>query len=90
MNAGRPWPWDEPSVGLVGVLTVGTRGTAGPGEVLLKIRGGSETFMAWSDEPLPRGTTVLVTESRGTRTVDVIDWPSPLDTGPAEPGAGDE
>jgi hypothetical protein len=70
---------DVASIGCVGVLTVGTRGPAGPGEVLVKIRGGSETFIAWSEKALPRGATVLVIESRGARTVDVMEWADPLD-----------
>ncbi len=77
---------DESSIGSVGVLTVGTRGADGPGEVLIKIRGGSETFMAWSDEPLPRGATVLVIESRGMRAVDVIEWEDVLGDSPRIPG----
>jgi hypothetical protein len=68
---------DESCIGRVGVLTIGTRGAAGPGEVLVKIRGGSETFLAWSEGPLPKDTTVLVIESRGTRTVDVMEWDAP-------------
>ena len=76
---------DESSVGCVGVLTVGTRGAAGPGEVLIKIRGGSETFLAWSDKPLPRGATVLVIESRGARAVDVIEWEDALGDAPRVP-----
>ncbi len=63
------------AIGCEGVITVATRGAAGPGEVLVKIRGGSETFIAWSAEPLPKGTTVLVIESRGARGVDVSPWP---------------
>jgi hypothetical protein len=74
---------DNAVVGCLGVLTIATRGAAGPGEAHVKVRGGSETFMAWSDEPLPRGTDILVIESRGTRTVDVVRWPEtvvdPLD-----------
>ena len=77
---------DESSVGRVGVLTVATRGSAGPGEVLIKIRGGSEAFLAWSDKPLPRGATVLVIESRGTRAVDVIEWEDVLGDSPSIPG----
>ena len=50
----------------------------GPGEVLIKIRGGSEAFLAWSETPLPRGATVLVIESRGARAVDVIEWEDTL------------
>ncbi len=77
---------DESSVGRVGVLIVGTRGVAGPGEVLIKIRGGSEAFLAWSDKPLPRGATVLVIESRGARAVDVIEWEDVLGDSPRIPG----
>jgi hypothetical protein len=77
---------DESAIGCVGVLVVGTRGPAGPGEVLVKIRGGSEAFLAWSETPLARGTTVLVLESRGARTVDVAEWEDPL--GPEAGAAG--
>ena len=72
---------DESSIGCVGVLTVATRGTEGPGEVHIKIRGGSELFLAWSDKPLPKGSTVLVIDSRGARTVDVIEWIGTPDNG---------
>ena len=77
---------DEACVGTVGVLTVATRGSAGPGEVHIKIRGGSEAFLAWSEKPLPRGATVLVIDSRGARTVDVIEWEDSLDEIPRNPG----
>lgn len=69
---------DGALVGSIGVLTIATRGQAGPGEVLVPIRGGSETFIAWSPEPLARGSTVLVIESRGTRAVDVSAWTDPF------------
>jgi hypothetical protein len=65
-------------IGCIGVLTIATRGEAGPGEVLVKIRGGSEAYIAWSPAPLPKGTSVLVIESRGNRTVDVSEWNDPL------------
>ena len=77
---------DESSVGRVGVLIVATRGEAGPGEVCIKIRGGSEAFLAWSEKPLPRGATVLVIESRGARAVDVIEWEDALGDSPRVPG----
>ena len=77
---------DEASVGRVGVLTAATRGSAGPGEVLIKVRGGSEAFLAWSEKPLPRGATVLVIESRGARAVDVIEWEDVLGDSPRIPG----
>ena len=66
------------AIGCIGVITVATRGQAGPGEVLVKIRGGSETYIAWSPEPLPKGTTVLVISERGARAVDVSAWDDPL------------
>jgi hypothetical protein len=70
---------DDAVIGCTGELIIATRGTAGPGEVLVRIRGGSEAFLAWSEQPLPRGATVLVVESRGTRQVDVIEWLDPLE-----------
>ena len=77
---------DEDCVGSVGVLIVATRGRDGPGEVLIKIRGGTEAFLAWSEQPLPRGATVLVVESRGARAVDVIEWEDVLGDSPRVPG----
>ena len=77
---------DESSVGRVGVLTVATRGSTGPGEVRIKVRGGSESFLAWSEKPLAKGTTVLVIESRGTRAVDVIEWEDALGESPRSSG----
>ena len=73
---------DESCIGAVGVLTIATRGTSGPGEVRIRVRGGSEHFLAWSEAPLPRGATVLVTDSRGARTVDVVEWEDPLGEAP--------
>lgn len=68
---------DPEAIGRVGVITVATRGSAGCGEVQLKIRGGTESYLAWSDEPLSKGTTVLAIESRGARAVHVVEWSAP-------------
>jgi hypothetical protein len=76
---------DESSIGCVGRLTVATRGGDGPGEVVIKIRGGSEAFLAWSEKPLPKGATVLVIDSRGARAVDVIEWEDALGESPRTP-----
>lgn len=73
---------DQSLIGSIGVLTVATRGQAGPGEVLLKVRGGREAYLAWSIEPIRRGATVLVVESRGARAVDVSEWTDPLNPFP--------
>ena len=78
---------DESVIGTVGVLTVATRGSAGSGEVRIKIRGGSESFLAWSEKPLPKGATVLIVNCRGPRTVDVMEWADPLGEAPVFPGS---
>jgi hypothetical protein len=71
---------DESALGSIGVLTIGTRGADGPGEALLKVRGGTEAYIAWSERPLPRGTRVLALTTRGPRAVEVVPWPEdPLD-----------
>ena len=70
---------DEALVGCIGKLIVATRGQAGPGEVVVSVRGGREALLAWSAEPLPKGTTVLVIESRGHQAVDVSAWNDPLE-----------
>jgi hypothetical protein len=87
---------DEAVVGCVGVLVVATRGAEGPGEVTVTVRGGTEAFIAWSAQPLPRGSRVLVVDSRGARQVDVIAWADPTDPlaaletpdAPEDPGDG--
>lgn len=64
------------------MLHVGTRGQRGPGEAVVGVRGGTEAFLAWSEQPLAKGTRILVVESRGQRAVDVIAFPDtedPLD-----------
>ncbi len=80
-------PREESLIGSIGVLTIGTRGQRGPGEVLVKVRGGSESYIAWSPEPIAKGATVLVIESRGARSVDVSEWTDP--TGPLLDDAAD-
>jgi hypothetical protein len=68
---------DESAVGRTGTLIVATRGVGGPGEVLIAMRGGTEAYLAWSEKPLKKGTSVLVFNSRGERTVDVMEWVDP-------------
>lgn len=65
---------DVSAIGCVGRLLVATRGERGAGEVLVTVRGSKETFLAWSDEPLPKHSKVLVVEVRGPRTVVVEPW----------------
>jgi hypothetical protein len=67
---------DDPVVGCVGKVITATRGVDGPGEVLVSVRGGTEAFLAWSEEPLALNTSVIVFNSRGGRTVDVMQFDS--------------
>lgn len=61
-------------MGCTGTVIVATRGEQGPGEVLVKMRGGTEAYLAWSERPLPRGTQVLVYNTRGDRALDVMEF----------------
>jgi hypothetical protein len=70
---------DSP-IGLAGRIVVATQGKDGPGEVELRIRGGTETFIARSNDPLPVGTAVIVLSTLGPRTVVVFPWADPLDS----------
>ena len=65
---------DDSLIGTIGVIIIVICGVKGFGEVLLKIRGGSEAYLAYSTEPIPKGSIVLVINNRGTRSVDVSAW----------------
>jgi hypothetical protein len=43
--------------------------------VVLAIRGGSEAFAAWADEPIPKYTVVVVVDERSARSVTVTPMP---------------
>jgi hypothetical protein len=61
-------------IGVVGHLTVSVPAD-GPGEVVLPVRGGTEAFAAWSDEPIPKYTRVVVVDERSARSVTVTPMP---------------
>ena len=61
---------EESLLGKIGRVTVSIPGK-GPGEVLLPVRGGSEAFAAWSDEPISRHSRVVVVEALSARSVFV-------------------
>jgi membrane protein implicated in regulation of membrane protease activity len=71
---------DSSPIGLAGRITIATRGEAGPGEVEVRIRGGTETFIARSAEPLNKGQAVIVVQTLGPRTVIVLPWADPVDS----------
>jgi hypothetical protein len=61
-------------VGVIGRVTVPIP-PDGPGEVLLPVRGGTEAFAAWSDEPIEKHARVLVVETTSARSVVVTPFP---------------
>jgi hypothetical protein len=65
----------EPSlVGTVGFVSVPIP-VGGAGEVMLPVRGGSEAFAAFSDEPVAKHSRVVVVEIRSPRSVTVTTLP---------------
>jgi hypothetical protein len=61
-------------IGRVGHVTVSVP-VDGPGEVMIAIRGGSEAFAAFADEPIAKHTQVVVVEERSARSVTVTPLP---------------
>jgi hypothetical protein len=60
----------ESLIGKVGRVTVSIP-VRGPGEVLLPVRGGTEAFAAWSDEPIARHSRIVVVDVLSARSVFV-------------------
>jgi membrane protein implicated in regulation of membrane protease activity len=56
-------------VGRPAYVTVAIPGGSHAGEVLLRIRGGTESYIAYADEPVGVGTQVIVLADRGARSV---------------------
>ena len=71
---------DESPIGLAGHIVTPTRGQDGPGEVEVRIRGGTEVFVARSADPLPCGQSVIILSTLGPRTVIVSPWADPIDS----------
>jgi hypothetical protein len=71
---------DKSPIGLVGRIVTASRGPGGPGEVELRIRGGRETFIAISNEPIPVGDSVIVLADLGPRKVEVCPWEDPFES----------
>jgi membrane protein implicated in regulation of membrane protease activity len=53
-------------------VTVAIPGGARPGEVLVRVRGGSESYIAYADEPVDEGVQVVVVADRGARSLVVV------------------
>ena len=69
-----PAEMDQELMGTVGHVTVPIT-TSLPGEVLLPIRGGTEAFAAFADEPIAKHSRVVVVECRSARSVTVTPCP---------------
>jgi membrane-bound ClpP family serine protease len=65
---------EESLLGKVGRVTVSIP-AGGPGEVLLSVRGGTEAYAAWSDEPIARHSRVVVVDRISARSVLVVPFP---------------
>lgn len=61
-------------VGVIGRVTIPIPAN-GPGEVLLPVRGGTEAFAAWADQPIAKHERVLVVEATSARSVIVTPFP---------------
>jgi hypothetical protein len=65
---------EESLLGKVGRVTVSIP-VDGPGEVLLSVRGGTEAYAAWSDEPIARHRRIVVVDTMSARSVFVTPLP---------------
>jgi hypothetical protein len=65
---------DDSLIGEVGYVSVPIP-VGAAGEVMLAIRGGTEAFAAYSDEPIAKHTRVVVVDERSARSVTVTPLP---------------
>jgi len=62
---------DDVLVGRTAHVSVAIPGGDKAGEVVLRVRGGSESYIAFADRPISAGTQVVVVDDRGARTLVV-------------------
>ena len=67
----------ETLTGKIGRIVTAVRGGSRPGEVRVVVEGVPHYYLAYCAQPVPRGTTVLVINNRGSRQVDVEPWTHP-------------
>lgn len=63
-------------LGLTATTTSPIRGGSQPGEILVAVRGATETCIAFAVEPIAEHQTVLIVTVRPGRQVDVVSWPT--------------
>jgi hypothetical protein len=69
----EPMSRDESVVGKLGIVTHAIE-AGKPGEIVVHIRGGTETYMAYSDTDVPEQAEVLVIAKRSARTLEVTPF----------------
>ena len=62
------------AIGAIGEVILAIRGEDGPGEVLVRVDGTMQSYIAESIEPIARGQTVLVIAVGRHRHVTVVPW----------------
>jgi hypothetical protein len=65
----------ESAIGKVAKVVARIRGAAGPGEVCLMVSGTWETFLAYSDTVLEKGSEALLISSHSSGSYNVVPWP---------------
>lgn len=71
-----PGDAEQSPIGAIGRVTVSIP-PDGPGEVLVSVRGGTEAFAAWSEEPIAKHVLVIVVDAMSARSVIVAPFASP-------------
>ncbi len=66
---------DHQVIGRQGVVLLRIPGGDVPGKVSVDVRGTRETFIAYADTAIEASCEILVFDSRGERTVDVMMVP---------------
>lgn len=64
---------DEPVIGKLGTV-IHPIVSGKPGEIVVHIRGGTETYIAYADTDVPERAEVLVIDQRSARTVEVTPF----------------
>jgi hypothetical protein len=70
LRSSVPADMDQGLVGTIGYLTLPVTPDS-PGEVMLPVRGGTEAFAAFADEPIAKYARIVVVECRSARSVTV-------------------
>lgn len=65
------YPEPDVVVGRTAYVTLPIPGGNEPGEVLVQIRGGAETYGAYADQAVEHGAQVVVVADRGGRMLSV-------------------